>query len=308
MDPPDDVRGCRAAAASLPVAPSTSYSLSAKAEGLEPNQTARQTAAVKTEPDSQRNTWQRRPASVGAQRDTSSSPATGRGQAVNEAAASLTLLPAPGSRVGSRFPEAGGADARATLTLQPASTGAPHPDVYPVRSTDRRAAAGVPSYYSAQQLQQQQQQQPPQQPVSGLLWGLPLSAPVMHALQSEAHARSQAGWAWGADDAAVPAASQLPPWAAAAGAFSASSAAPRVHPDTSLLPSAPHLVPMAVAPGDGADPLRPTVLIGGAGRGAAGDSPRGGSPPPEVMMQHAAALLSLADFLPDGDDAPAQVL
>jgi hypothetical protein len=50
------------------------------------------------------------------------------------------------------------------------------------------------------------------------------------------------------------------------------------------------------------------VLFGGAAHGAVGDSPRGASPPPEVMMQHAAALLSLADFLPDGDDAPAQVL
>ena len=302
MDLPDDGRGWRAAAASRPVAPSTSYSLAAKVEGLEPDQAARQPAPVKAEPDLQRDAWERHPAAMAAQRQASHRPTSGRGQAVDEAAASLTLLPAPGSRVGSRFPGAGGADARAALMRQPVSGTATHPYSYPVVSADRRPATGAVPLYPSQQLLQQQQQRP-----ASMLWGLPMSAPVMQTLQGDGQALSQAGWGWVGGEAAVPATSQLSQWPAAGGGLSAPPAAPRLQTAAGA-PSAAHPAPMSSAANDSVDPLRPTVLIGGAMGGASGDSPRGGSPPPEVMMQHAAALLSLADFLPDGDEAPAQVL
>jgi len=314
MDLPDDGKGWRAASDPTSAGPSASYSLSAQVEGLDPGNPAREPAPIKPEPFLERTTWERTTAAREPPPQqagwTGGRAATGRSQAVDEAAASLTLLPAPGSRVGARYPAGGPADAATCAPQQrpPSFGGAPlrpQPFGFPAFGADRHAAA---LQYPPHQSQPQQQQQPG----GGVSWTMPQHPATVGQPLGSSTAQAERlglGWNYGFIDLPLAPPSQLSPWGAPSGGFAGvMSAAPRGHPagDPSAQPIGDGGGGISGA-GVALDPLRPTVLIGGLGGGADGDSPRGGSPPPEVMMQHAAALLSLAEFLPDGDDSQAQV-
>ncbi len=309
MDPPDDGKGWRAASDRTSAGPSASYSLSAQVEGLDnPGNPAREPAPIKPEPFPERTTWERATAAREAQQQSSGwmlgRGATSRSQAVDEAAASLTLLPAPGSRVGARYPTGGPADAAARAPQQqpPSFGGAPpmrpQPFGFPAFAADRHVAAlQYPPHVS----------QPQQQQLPGMSWAMQQHAATTGQPPGTSTTKAEQlalGWDRGFGGAPLQPPSQLSPWGAPGGGFAGlTSAAPRGHPAG----GDPSAQPIADSGGAALDPLRPTVLIGGLGGGADGDSPRGGSPPPEVMMQHAAALLSLAEFLPDSDDTQAQV-
>ena len=314
MDPPEDGKAWRAASDPTSLGPSASYSLSAQVKAIDPGNPAREPASIKPEPFLERTTWERATTARETQQQRQSGwmpgrAAAARSQAVDEAAASLTLLPAPGSRVGARYPAGGPADVARGPQQRPPSFGGglsqpqPQPYGFPAFGVDRHAAA---LQYPLQQRQQQQQQHAG----GGMFWPTmqhPSSlAPPLGASGTQGE-RLALGWDRGFGGPPLPPPSHMSPWGAPGSGFAAGvSAALQVRPatDPSTKPGADD---GGGAGGAALDPLRPTVLIGGLGGGADGDSPRGGSPPPEVMMQHAAALLSLAEFLPDGDDAQAPV-